>query len=48
MKEITIKIKFDDEGCYKGHGEDTSELIKNGVEQYLQYDLEGDNVIKKG
>ena len=28
MKEITIKIKFDDEGGYKGHGDDISEVIR--------------------
>lgn len=45
MKEIVIKIIFD-EGSYKGHGDDTSKLILNGIEQYLEYDLESDNVIK--
>lgn len=48
MKEIILKIQFDDEGCYKGHGDNTGELIKEGLEQYLQIDLQGDNVIKKG
>lgn len=48
MKEVTLKIQFDDEGCYKGHGDDTAELIKEGLKQYLQIDLQGDNVIKKG
>jgi hypothetical protein len=43
-----LKIQFDDEGCYKGHGDDTAELIKEGLKQYLQIDLQGDNVIKKG
>lgn len=46
MKEILLKIQFVDEGCYKGHGDNTTELIKNGLEQYLQIDLQGDNVIK--
>lgn len=48
MKEIIIKIKFDDEGGYKGHGDNTAELIVNGLEIFLSIDLEGDNVIKKG
>ena len=48
MKEIILKIQFDDEGCYKGHGNDTAKLIKEGLEQFLQIDLQGDNVIKKG
>ena len=48
MKELILKIKFDDKGGYKGHGDDTAELIKEGVEQYLEIDLESDGVIKKG
>ena len=48
MKEIILKIQFDDEGCYKGHGDHTADLIKEGLEQYLQIDLQGDNVIKEG
>jgi hypothetical protein len=48
MKEVTIKIQFDDEGCYDGHGDDVAELIKDGIETYLRIDLEGDGVIKKG
>lgn len=46
MKELIIKITFE-EGSYKGHGNDTSKLIINGIEQYLKYDLENDSVIKK-
>jgi hypothetical protein len=48
MKEVIIKIQFDDEGGYKGHGDDVAELIKDGIETYLQIDLEGDGVIKEG
>lgn len=48
MKEIIIKIKFDDEGGYKGHGDNTAELIVEGIERYMEIDLEGDSVIKKG
>ncbi len=48
MKEITIKIKFDDDGGYKGHGDDTSQLIMDGVKLFMEIDLEGDGVIKKG
>ena len=48
MIEITIKIKFDDEGGYKGHGDNTFALIKEGVDRFMEIDLEGDGVIKKG
>jgi hypothetical protein len=48
MKELVLKIKFDDEGCYKGHGDNTSELIENGIIQYLEIELESDGVIKEG
>jgi hypothetical protein len=48
MKEITIKIKFDDEGGYKGHGDDTAELILHGIDNYMNIDLESDGVIKEG
>jgi hypothetical protein len=48
VKEIVIKIEFDDDGGYKGHGDDTPELIKKGIETYLEIDMEGDGVIKKG
>jgi hypothetical protein len=48
MKEITIKITFDDKDGYKGHGENIPELIKTGLENFMQIDLEGDGVIKKG
>jgi hypothetical protein len=39
MKEVTIKIQFDDEGCYDGHGDDVAELIKDGIETYLRIDF---------
>jgi hypothetical protein len=48
MKELVLKIKFDDEGCYKGHGDNTAELIENGIIQYLEIELESDGVIKEG
>jgi hypothetical protein len=48
MKELIIKIQFDDANGYKGHGEDTNELIRQGIETFLQIDLEHDGVIKKG
>jgi len=46
MKEMILKIQFDDDGCYKGHGDNTPKLIKEGLEQYLKIDLQGDGVIK--
>lgn len=48
MKELVLKIKFDDEGCYKGRGDDTSKLIEEGIKQYLKIELEYDDIIKKG
>ena len=48
MKELVLKIKFDDEGCYKGHGDDISELIEEGIKQFLEIELESDGVIKEG
>lgn len=48
MKEIMFKIKFDDGSGYEGHGDSTTQLIKGGIENYLQIDLEDDDVIKQG
>jgi len=46
MREIILKIQFDDEGGYKGHGDDTAKLIKDGLENYINIDLVSDGVIK--
>ena len=46
MKEFLIKVKFDDDGGYKGHGDETIELILQGLKIYMEYDLEHDDVIK--
>lgn len=48
MKEILIKIKFDDEGGYKGHGDETPEVITSIIEHEMEVELEGDGVIKSG
>jgi hypothetical protein len=48
MRELVLKIKFDDEGCYKGHGDDPAELIEEGIKQFLEIELESDDVIKEG
>lgn len=48
MKEITIKILFDDQDGYKGHGDDTTELILDGLNNFMGIDLESDGVIKSG
>jgi len=48
MKKITLEIEFDDSMGYKGHGDDTAELIKNGLENFLDIDLVSDGVIKEG
>lgn len=47
-KKITLEIEFNDIDGYKGHGDDTAELIKNALESELRYDLEADGVIKSG
>ncbi len=44
MKTIILEITFDDTDGYKGHGEDTAELIKNE----MGISLESDGVIKEG
>ena len=48
MKKITLEIEFDDSLGYKGHGDDTAELIKNILENELEMSLEADGVIKEG
>ena len=48
MKTITLTIQFDDTGCYKGHGDDTAELIKDFIENEMRYCLQSDGVIKEG
>lgn len=48
MKKITIEITFDDTKGYKGHGDDTADLIKNAIENELEFELEADGVIKSG
>lgn len=44
MKELTIKIKYE-ESNYKGHGEDVSGLILEGIKNFMEIDLEHDSVI---
>jgi hypothetical protein len=46
MEELVIKIKFDDNGGYKGHGENVEELILNSIKTAIEMDLEHDDVIK--
>jgi hypothetical protein len=48
MKQIIIKVQFDDEDGYKGHGENTAKLIKNILEREMSFSLEDDGVIKSG
>lgn len=47
MKELILKIKYDDEGGYKGHGSDTSAIIKYLLEREMEAELVSDEVIKK-
>lgn len=44
MRELTIKIRFDD-GGYEGHGE-AKDLILSGIKNFMEIDLEHDSVIK--
>jgi hypothetical protein len=46
MKEVTIKIKFDDTDGYKGHGDDVGEIIKELLEREIDISLVDDKVIK--
>jgi len=46
MTELIIKIVYDDSDCYNGCGDDTTEIIKNGIEQFMQIDLKDDGIIK--
>ena len=46
MKELTLKIIFDDNECYKGHSVDTTELIINKIKSLLLHDLQSINIIK--
>ncbi len=48
MKTIILEITFDDTDCYKGHGEDTAELIKSSIENEMGIGLESDGMIKEG
>lgn len=48
MKKILLEIEFDDTDCYKGFGDNTSEVIKMSLENEMEYSLESDGVIKKG
>lgn len=48
MKKITLEITFDDTKGYKGHGDDTADLIKNAIEKELKFELEADGVVKSG
>ena len=48
MKEFIVKIIFDDTNGYKGHGENTAELIKTSIENEMKMSLESDGVIKNG
>ena len=46
IKEVTIKIKFDDTDGYKGHGDDIGEIIKRILENEIDINLVDDKVIK--
>lgn len=48
MKKIIIEIEFDDTDGYKGHGDDTAELIEDSIKRFMEIDLEGDKVIQPG
>ncbi len=48
MKKIILEVEFDDTDGYKGHGENTSELIKSALENEMAVSFEADKVIKEG
>ncbi len=48
MKKVTLEITFDDTNGYKGHGDNTADLIKSAIENELKFELEPDGVIKSG
>lgn len=48
MKKITLVIEYDDTDGYKGHGDNTAELIKSTLQNEMEYSLEADGVIKEG
>ena len=48
MRTVTIKVSFDDDGGYKGHGDKVEDLIALGLNNFMNVDLEGDGVIKNG
>ena len=48
MKTIILEIKFDDTDGYKGHGENTAELIIETLKNEMEMGMEADGVIKKG
>ncbi len=48
MKKIILEIEFDDTDGYKGHGENTAELIKAALENEMSVSFEADKVIKNG
>lgn len=45
MKELTIKIKYDDTDGYTGNGE-FPELVKECIEREIDISMIDDNVIK--
>ncbi|MFW6243406.1 MAG: hypothetical protein ACOC2W_04535 [bacterium] len=47
MKKLILEIEYDDTDGYKGHGEDTDELIINSIYTAIEIDLVHDNVIKE-
>ena len=47
-KVIFLKVTFNDENGYKGHGDDTREIIRYLLEREMEVSLEHDDVIKEG
>lgn len=47
-KKIILEVEYDDTDGYKGHGENTAELIKSSLENEMSVGLEADGVIKEG
>lgn len=48
MRELTLKIRYE-EGDYHNPNEGTiEEIMVNGLEMYLDVDMETEGIIKKG
>jgi hypothetical protein len=47
MKELIIKITYDDTDCYQGKGE-AADAILSAIDGEMQIGIEGDGIVNKG